>query len=95
MIREPCAARGLAIRRVFGAAQILRKQGLRFLPAASPEQKHEHALGWLTWLGAEGLGVVLALLNLVWVPIVVFAGIAIPGGILIFPTIASLGAVAE
>jgi hypothetical protein len=44
-------------------------------------------LGWLNWLGAESLGVVVALLNLVWVPIVAFADIAIPDKILTLPII--------
>ena len=45
--------------------------------------------GWLNWLGAESLGVLVAILNLIWVPIVAFADIAIPDKILTLPIIAS------
>src|SRR6202035_5098685 len=47
------------------------------------------SLGWLNWLGAETLGVVVAILNLIWVPIVAFADIAIPDRILTLPIIAA------
>src|SRR5439155_276968 len=49
----------------------------------------EFGLGWLSWLGAESLGVLVAILNLIWVPIVAFAGIAIPDKILTLPIIAA------
>jgi hypothetical protein len=38
----------------------------RFLPGASrltPDQRREFSLGWLNWLGAESLGVVVAILK--------------------------------
>ena len=54
-----------------------------------PDQRREFSLGWLNWLGAESLGVVVAILNLIWVPIVAFADIAIPDKILTLPIIAS------
>ncbi|WP_022721943.1 glycosyltransferase, partial [Rhodopseudomonas sp. B29] len=76
----------------FGGFQIIKKHWRRFLPGASRlsgDQKREYALGWLNWLGAESLGVVVAILNLVWVPIVAFADIAIPDKILTLPIIAS------
>ena len=44
-------------------------------------------MGWLNWLGAESLGVLVAILNLIWVPIVAFADIAIPDKILTLPII--------
>ena len=53
------------------------------------EQKREFALGWLNWLGAESIGVAVAILNLVWVPVVAFAGIAIPDKILTIPILAA------
>src|SRR5436309_6573564 len=65
---------------------------LRFLPGAnrlSPDQRREFALGWLNWLGAESLGVLVAILNLIWVPVVAFADIAIPDRILTLPIIAA------
>ena len=53
------------------------------------EQKREYAIGWLNWLGAEAIGVVVALLNIVWVPVVAFANIAVPDRILTIPIIAA------
>jgi exo-beta-1,3-glucanase (GH17 family)/cellulose synthase/poly-beta-1,6-N-acetylglucosamine synthase-like glycosyltransferase len=76
----------------YGGFQIVRKHWRRFLPGASrltPDQKREFTMGWLNWLGAESLGVLVALLNLVWVPIVAFADIAIPDKILTLPIIAA------
>jgi len=70
----------------------VKKHWRRFLPGASrltPDQRREYSLGWLNWLGAESLGVLVALLNLVWVPIVAFADIAIPDRILTLPIIAA------
>lgn len=74
----------------YGGLQIVKKHWRQFLPGRSrltPDQKREYGLGWLNWLGAESLGVVVALLNLVWVPIVAFADIAIPDKILTLPII--------
>jgi exo-beta-1,3-glucanase (GH17 family)/cellulose synthase/poly-beta-1,6-N-acetylglucosamine synthase-like glycosyltransferase len=76
----------------YGGVQIVKKHWRRFLPGVSQlsrEQRREFTLGWLVWLGAESLGVVVAILNLIWVPIVVFAGIAIPDKILTIPIIAA------
>jgi exo-beta-1,3-glucanase (GH17 family)/cellulose synthase/poly-beta-1,6-N-acetylglucosamine synthase-like glycosyltransferase len=76
----------------YGGFQIVKKHWRRFLPGASRltrDQKHEFALGWLNWLGAESLGVLVALLNLIWVPIVAFADIAIPDKILTLPIMAA------
>src|SRR6266513_1004501 len=76
----------------YGGLQIVKKHWRRFLPGASrlsPDQRREFTLGWLNWLGAESLGVLVAILNLIWVPIVAFADIAIPDKILTLPIIAS------
>jgi hypothetical protein len=76
----------------YGGFQILRKHWRQLLPRArnlTREQKREFALGWLNWLGAESIGVAVALLNLVWVPVVAFAGIAIPDKILTLPILAA------
>jgi cellulose synthase/poly-beta-1,6-N-acetylglucosamine synthase-like glycosyltransferase/exo-beta-1,3-glucanase (GH17 family) len=76
----------------YGGFQIVKKHWRRFLPGASrlsPDQRREFSLGWLNWLGAESLGVVVAILNLIWVPIVAFADIAIPDKILTLPIMAS------
>jgi exo-beta-1,3-glucanase (GH17 family)/cellulose synthase/poly-beta-1,6-N-acetylglucosamine synthase-like glycosyltransferase len=75
----------------YGGFQIVKKHWRRFLPGASRltrDQKREFLLGWLNWLGAESLGVLVAILNLIWVPIVAFADIAIPDKILTLPIIA-------
>ncbi len=76
----------------YGGFQILKKHWRRFLPGASrltarPEARF--AMGWLNWLGAESLGVVVALMNIVWVPVVAFLDIAVPDRILTVPIIAS------
>ena len=76
----------------YGGFQIVKKHWRRFLPRASrlsPDQRREFALGWLNWLGAESLGVLVAILNLIWVPVVAFADIAIPDRILTLPIIAA------
>jgi exo-beta-1,3-glucanase (GH17 family)/cellulose synthase/poly-beta-1,6-N-acetylglucosamine synthase-like glycosyltransferase len=76
----------------YGGFQIVKKHWRRFLPGTSrlsPDQRREFALGWLNWLGAESLGVLVAILNLIWVPIVAFADIAIPDKILTLPIIAA------
>jgi cellulose synthase/poly-beta-1,6-N-acetylglucosamine synthase-like glycosyltransferase len=76
----------------YGGSQIVKKHWRRFLPGASMltrEQKRQFALGWLNWLGAESIGVAVAILNLIWVPFVAFAGIAIPDTILTIPILAA------
>ncbi len=76
----------------FGGLQILRKHWRRLLPwsdGLSREQKREYGVGWLNWLGAESIGVVVALLNILWVPVVAFANIAVPDRILTLPILAA------
>ncbi len=77
----------------YGGVQIVKKHWRRMLPGStvslSANQKREFTIGWINWLGAESLGVLVAILNLLWVPIVVFAGIAIPDRILTLPIIAA------
>jgi len=76
----------------YGGFQIVKKHWRRFLPGESrltSDQKREFLLGWLNWLGAESLGVLVAILNLIWVPIVAFAQIAIPDKILTLPIMAA------
>ncbi len=66
----------------------MRKHWRRLLPGVdglSRDQKREYGLGWLNWLGAESIGVVVALLNILWVPFVAFAEIAVPDRILTLP----------
>jgi exo-beta-1,3-glucanase (GH17 family)/cellulose synthase/poly-beta-1,6-N-acetylglucosamine synthase-like glycosyltransferase len=76
----------------YGGFQIVRKHWRRFLPGASRltrEQKREFALGWLNWLGAESIGVVVAILNIIWVPFIAVLDIAVPDRILTAPIIVS------
>jgi GT2 family glycosyltransferase len=76
----------------YGGFQIFKKHWRGFLPGASRltrEQKREFGLGWLNWLGAESLGVVMAILNLIWVPVVAFLDVAVPDKILTIPIVAT------
>jgi hypothetical protein len=76
----------------FGGAQLVRKHWRKLLPWAdglTRDQKREYGLGWLSWLGSDAIGVVVALLNIVWVPVVAFATIAVPDQILTLPIIAA------
>jgi exo-beta-1,3-glucanase (GH17 family)/cellulose synthase/poly-beta-1,6-N-acetylglucosamine synthase-like glycosyltransferase len=76
----------------FGGFQLVRKHWRQLLPGAqglSRDQKREYGIGWLNWLGAEAIGVVVALLNILWVPVVAFANIAVPDRILTIPIIAA------
>jgi exo-beta-1,3-glucanase (GH17 family)/cellulose synthase/poly-beta-1,6-N-acetylglucosamine synthase-like glycosyltransferase len=75
-----------------GGFQIVKKHWRAFLPGASlltSDQKREFAFGWVNWLGAESVGVLVAILNLIWVPVVAFAGIAVPDKVLTLPIIAT------
>ncbi len=76
----------------YGGFQIMKKHWRRFLPGASRltrDQKREFLLGWMSWLGAESVGVLVAILNLIWVPFVVVLGIAIPDKVLTIPILAA------
>jgi exo-beta-1,3-glucanase (GH17 family)/cellulose synthase/poly-beta-1,6-N-acetylglucosamine synthase-like glycosyltransferase len=75
----------------YGGAQIVKKHWRYFLPGTNlltKEQRRDFAVGWLNWLGAESVGVLVALFNLIWVPIVAFVGIAIPDKVLTIPIVA-------
>ncbi len=76
----------------FGGFQLVRKHWRKLLPWAdglTREQKREYGIGWLSWLGSDAIGVVVALLNILWVPFVAFANIAVPDRILTIPIIAA------
>src|SRR4051794_11382736 len=76
----------------YGGLQILKKHWRQLLPNAhglTREQKREFGFGWLNWLGAESIGVAVAVLNLIWVPAIVAFDIAIPDKILTVPIIAA------
>jgi hypothetical protein len=72
--------------------QLIKKHWRAFIPGRShitTQQRTEFLFGWLTWLGAETLGVVIAVLNLIWMPLVVFLGIAVPQAVLTIPVLAA------
>jgi len=74
----------------YGGLQICRKHWRRFLPGGSRlglGQRAQFLMGWLNWLGAETLGVAAAILNLLWVPVVAFGGIALPDSVLTLPVV--------
>jgi exo-beta-1,3-glucanase (GH17 family)/cellulose synthase/poly-beta-1,6-N-acetylglucosamine synthase-like glycosyltransferase len=75
-----------------GAVQIVKKHWRQFLPGASRldhDQKREFIFGWLNWFGAEIIAVAAAVLNLIWVPFVIFKVVAIPDVLLTLPIIAA------
>jgi len=76
----------------YGGVQIIKKHWRYFLPGVpnlKRDQKRAFLFGWMSWLGAEALGVVVAMANLIWVPVVAFAEIGIPSKILTIPILAS------
>jgi hypothetical protein len=76
----------------YGGVQLIKKHWRAFLPGRSrltPQQRSEYLFGWLTWLGAESLGVLIAVLNLIWMPLVAFLGIAVPEAVLTLPVLAT------
>jgi exo-beta-1,3-glucanase (GH17 family)/cellulose synthase/poly-beta-1,6-N-acetylglucosamine synthase-like glycosyltransferase len=78
----------------YGGVQLIKKHWRAFLPGGSrltPQQRSHYLFGWLTWLGAEALGVLIAILNLIWMPLVAFLGIAVPEAVLTVPVLATFG----
>ena len=76
----------------YGGVQLIRKHWRCFLPGGTlltPQQRAQYLFGWLTWLGAESLGVLIAILNLIWMPLVAFLGIAVPEAVLTLPVLAT------
>ena len=76
----------------YGGFQILKKHWRRMLSGdtrLTRDQRREFAMGWLNWLGAESVGVVVAILNILWVPVIAFLDIAVPDRILTIPIMAS------
>jgi exo-beta-1,3-glucanase (GH17 family)/cellulose synthase/poly-beta-1,6-N-acetylglucosamine synthase-like glycosyltransferase len=76
----------------FGGFQLVRKHWRSMLPwsdGLTRDQKREYGIGWLNWLGSDAIGVVVALLNIAWVPVVAFANIAVPDLVLTLPIIAA------
>ncbi|MDF2809133.1 MAG: glycosyl transferase family 2 [Microvirga sp.] len=78
----------------YGGMQIVRKHWRRLLPNASrltSAQRREFAIGWLSWLGSESVGALVAILSLAWVPFVLGLGIAVPQRILTLPILFCFG----
>jgi cellulose synthase/poly-beta-1,6-N-acetylglucosamine synthase-like glycosyltransferase len=76
----------------YGGVQLIKKHWRAFLPgrsALTAQQRNEFLYGWLTWLGAESIGVLIAVLNLLWMPLVAFLGIAVPQAVLTIPVLAA------
>jgi len=76
----------------YGGFQIVKKHWNRFLPARSrltTAQRRQFLLGWVSWLGAESIGALVAVLSLAFVPFVLALGIAVPAYVLTFPIIAT------
>lgn len=76
----------------YGGVQLIKKHWRAFLPgrsALTPQQRNEFLFGWLIWLGAESVGVLIAVLNLIWMPFVAFFGIAVPQAVLTIPVLAA------
>lgn len=75
----------------YGAMQIIRKHWAHMLPASrtlNSAQKRHFIVGWMYWL-ADALGTGAAILNLLWVPVIVFVGVVIPPLPLTIPIVAA------
>jgi exo-beta-1,3-glucanase (GH17 family)/cellulose synthase/poly-beta-1,6-N-acetylglucosamine synthase-like glycosyltransferase len=64
----------------YGAMQLIRKHGRHMLPQSGtlkPAQKFHFTAGWALWL-ADAVGALAAVLNLLWVPVILIVGMVIP-----------------
>ncbi len=64
----------------YGAIQILKKHYKEFKPSATtltPRQKHKFIAGWFFWL-SDAMGPIMAVMNIIWVPVILFVGVTIP-----------------
>lgn len=64
----------------YGAIQILKKHWQHFKPSSATltaAQKHHFMTGWFFWL-SDALGTVASVLNIIWVPVIIFIGVTIP-----------------
>lgn len=64
----------------YGAIQILKKHWRHFKRSSktlTPVQKHHFITGWLFWL-FDAMGPVMAFMNILWVPAIIFVGVTIP-----------------
>jgi cellulose synthase/poly-beta-1,6-N-acetylglucosamine synthase-like glycosyltransferase len=75
----------------YGAMQIIRKHWAHMLPGArtlTSAQKFHFLTGWSLWL-ADALGTLASVLNLIWVPMVIFVGVVIPTVAFTIPILAA------
>lgn len=75
----------------YGAIQIIKKHWRHMLPKSTtltPKQKEQFVAGWFFWL-SDSLGVAVAILNLVWVPIILIVGMTLPMMALTVPILTS------
>ena len=73
----------------YGAVQIIRKHWRHMLPSSrtlNAEQKAQFVGGWAYWL-SDALGALASILNLLWVPAILFVGVLIPTVALTVPII--------
>lgn len=79
----------------YGGMQIVKKHWRRMLPNGgtrlTPAQRREFGIGWVSWLGSESVGALVAILSLAWVPFVLGFGIAVPQRILTVPILFCFG----
>ena len=64
----------------YGAIQILKKHWREFKPSStrlSPRQKNKFVTGWFFWL-SDAMGPIMAVMNIIWVPVIIFVGVTIP-----------------
>ena len=73
----------------YGAIQILKKHYKEFFPSSrklNRRQKNKFVTGWFFWL-SDALGPVMAVMNIIWVPVIIFVGVTIPTIALTIPII--------
>ena len=76
-----------------GGMQIVHKHWRSMLPGQSQlnsQQRRVFASGWLSWMANESIGVAIAILNILWTPVIAFLSIAVPDKILTLPILAML-----
>jgi exo-beta-1,3-glucanase (GH17 family)/cellulose synthase/poly-beta-1,6-N-acetylglucosamine synthase-like glycosyltransferase len=64
----------------YGATQIIRKHWPHMMPGRrtlTPRQKAHFVSGWMLWM-ADAVGAAIAVMNLLWVPVVIFVGVVLP-----------------
>lgn len=75
----------------YGAIQIIKKHWTHMLPGSktlTSAQKGQFVSGWVFWL-SDALGVAVAILNLIWVPVIVLVGMTLPMMALTVPILTS------